>query len=152
MGQPKETRFFSQAVALFGLGQALGARLDRVRGRERRRGSEDGRWAPRSEGFCHHLAVGQIQADPFWLVGEFTTHFRTYLSGDWDVHWGYGFMLVSLMNMLVSCWFQLKELPTYEHVGFMLVSRRAQPPFCIQDHRIGCAAECLLSWPFGPEV
>ena len=26
---------------------------------------------------------------PFWLVGEFTTYFRTYLSGDWDVHWGY---------------------------------------------------------------
>ena len=25
---------------------------------------------------------------PFWLVGEFTTHFRTYYSGDWDVHWG----------------------------------------------------------------
>ena len=26
---------------------------------------------------------------PFWLVGEFTTHFRAYFSGDWDVHWGY---------------------------------------------------------------
>ena len=24
-------------------------------------------------------------------VGEFTTHFRTYLGGDGDVHWGYGF-------------------------------------------------------------
>ena len=22
-------------------------------------------------------------------VGEFTTHFRTYFSWDWDVHWGY---------------------------------------------------------------
>ena len=22
-------------------------------------------------------------------VGEFTTHLRTYFSGDWDVHWGY---------------------------------------------------------------
>ena len=22
-------------------------------------------------------------------VGDFTTHFRTYFSGDWDVHWGY---------------------------------------------------------------
>ena len=22
---------------------------------------------------------------PFWGIGEFTTHF----SGDWDVHWGY---------------------------------------------------------------
>ena len=28
---------------------------------------------------------------PLWLVGEFTTHFRTYLSGwiESDVHWGY---------------------------------------------------------------
>ena len=27
---------------------------------------------------------------PFWLVGEFTTHFRTYFSGwiESDVHWG----------------------------------------------------------------
>ena len=25
----------------------------------------------------------------FWLVGEFTTHFRLYFSGDWDVDWGY---------------------------------------------------------------
>ena len=24
-------------------------------------------------------------------VGEFTTHVRTYFSGDWDVHWGTGF-------------------------------------------------------------
>ena len=27
---------------------------------------------------------------PFW--GECTTHFRTHLSGDWDVHWGYGIL------------------------------------------------------------
>ena len=24
---------------------------------------------------------------PIWLVGEFTTHFRTYVGVDWDVHW-----------------------------------------------------------------
>ena len=31
---------------------------------------------------------------PFWLVGEFTTHFRTYFSGwiESDVHWGYGIL------------------------------------------------------------
>ena len=29
---------------------------------------------------------------PFWLVGEFTTHFRAYFSGDWDVRWGYGIL------------------------------------------------------------
>ena len=28
----------------------------------------------------------------FWLVGEFTAHFGTYFSGDWDVHWGYGLL------------------------------------------------------------
>ena len=27
---------------------------------------------------------------PFRLVGEFTTHFRTYFSGDWDARWGHG--------------------------------------------------------------
>ena len=25
-------------------------------------------------------------------IGEFSTHFRTYFSGDWDVHWGYGIL------------------------------------------------------------
>ena len=29
---------------------------------------------------------------PFWLVGDFTTHFRTYFSGDWDVYWAYGIL------------------------------------------------------------
>ena len=29
---------------------------------------------------------------PFWLVGEFTTHFRAFFRGDWDVHWGYGIL------------------------------------------------------------
>ena len=24
--------------------------------------------------------------------GEFTTHFRTYVSVEWDVHWGYGIL------------------------------------------------------------
>ena len=38
-----------------------------------------------------HLAVGQTNGIPFWSVGEFTTHFRTYFSGwiESDVHWGY---------------------------------------------------------------
>ena len=29
---------------------------------------------------------------PFWLVGECTTRYRLYFSGDWDVHWGYGIL------------------------------------------------------------
>ena len=28
----------------------------------------------------------------FGGIGEFTTHVRTYLGGDWDVHWGYGLL------------------------------------------------------------
>ena len=35
------------------------------------------------------MAVGPNQWCHFG-VGEFTTHFRTYFSGNWDVHWGYG--------------------------------------------------------------
>ena len=27
-------------------------------------------------------------------VGEFTTHFMTYFSGDWDVHWEHGLLTV----------------------------------------------------------
>ena len=30
---------------------------------------------------------GSTPMVPFW--GRCTTHFRTYCSGDWDVHWGY---------------------------------------------------------------
>ena len=29
------------------------------------------------------VVVNTVKRDPI-LVGEFTTHFRTYLSGDWD--------------------------------------------------------------------
>ena len=36
--------------------------------------------------FCH-AAVDQNQWYQFG-IGEFTTHFRTYFSGNWDVHWG----------------------------------------------------------------
>ena len=44
---------------------------------------------------------------PFWDpilvgIGEFTTHFRTYLSGDWDVHWGYDLGLL-LQGLFLSC-------------------------------------------------
>ena len=31
------------------------------------------------------MAVGQNQWDPILGVGEFTTRFRLYFSGDWDV-------------------------------------------------------------------
>ena len=59
------------------------------------------------EGFClgydlrsnrtSSLVAASFQLTHAWLwvktngtiLGKVTTHFRTYLSGDWDVHWGY---------------------------------------------------------------
>ena len=41
--------------------------------------------------FRNQVAEGQNRFGiPFWLVGEFSTHLRTYSSGDWDAHCGYG--------------------------------------------------------------
>ena len=37
---------------------------------------------------------------PFWLVGAFTTHFRTCFSGDWDVHWGFDLAFDPRPNIL----------------------------------------------------
>ena len=34
---------------------------------------------------------------PFW--GRCTTHFKTYFSGDWDVHWGYGILTHGQMKV-----------------------------------------------------
>ena len=39
------------------------------------------------------MAVGQNQWCHFRV--EFTTHFATYFSGDWDVHWGYEIWLLT---------------------------------------------------------
>ena len=35
--------------------------------------------------------MGQKQREPFWGFWC-TTHFRTHVSGDWDVHWRYGML------------------------------------------------------------
>ena len=53
---------------------------------------------PRPVGFKgKRLGPGSKPTVPFW--GRCTTHFRTYSSGDWDVHWGYGI----LTHGLVCC-------------------------------------------------
>ena len=36
--------------------------------------------------------------------GEFTTHFRTHFSGDWDVHWGYGILTHGHIAMTFKRW------------------------------------------------
>ena len=43
-------------------------------------------------GLWQHGCGGQSRStgSHFGGPGEFTTHFRTYFGGDWDVHWGCG--------------------------------------------------------------
>ena len=38
----------------------------------------------------HMAVVVKTVLGSHFGIGEFTNHFRTYLSGDWDVHWGHG--------------------------------------------------------------
>ena len=57
--------------------------------RQRHVGGTWGPLAPKSaQAFNMESLSVKTNGIPFWLVGEFTTHFRTYFSGDWDVHWG----------------------------------------------------------------
>ena len=49
--------------------------------------SQQPRQMPGSSYHCSMFgSLAGANGTPFWLVGEFTTHFRTYFSGDWDVH------------------------------------------------------------------
>ena len=41
--------------------------------------------------------MGMGQNLPFW--GRCTNHSRSYFSGDWDVHWGYGLLTHGQMGM-----------------------------------------------------
>ena len=43
------------------------------------------------------MAVGQNQWYHFWVGAP---PILVYFSGDWDVHWGYGILTHSQMNML----------------------------------------------------
>ena len=57
------------------------------------------------------MAVGQSRFGiPFWLEGEFTTHVRTYFSGDWDFHWG--------CDLGFDPWPHRKKLDQIETAGF----------------------------------
>ena len=46
------------------------------------------------------MAGGSKPMVPFW--GRCTTHFRTYFSGDWDVHWRYGILTHGGMAGILS--------------------------------------------------
>ena len=37
------------------------------------------------------VVVKTVLGSHFGGLGEFTTHLKTYFSGDWDVHWDTGF-------------------------------------------------------------
>ena len=45
------------------------------------------RWCEMDCATIHSMGGCPNQWHPI-LVGRCTTHFRTYFSGDWDVHWG----------------------------------------------------------------
>ena len=44
---------------------------------------------------------------PFWLVGEFATHFRTF---SWDVHWGYDLAFDPWPHGVcaLTCWWRVR--------------------------------------------
>ena len=77
-----------------GAGAAPGARraggeASQLRGAQGHRGRPGGGRAVWAGWFGRSRTSGLYQnrfGIPFWRIGEFTTHFRTY-SGDWDVHW-----------------------------------------------------------------
>ena len=66
------------------------------------RSNSPGALEAKSYGFLHGPWWSKPMGwSPFWWVGEFT-HFRTYLSRDWDVHWGYGLNPVPLVNIKIG--------------------------------------------------
>ena len=94
---------------------------------------------------CSQMAVGQNQWDPI-LVGRCTTHFRTYFSGDWDVHWGYGLLTHGQM-VTSSCFgvgFQFFELVA---VGVCLPHR----PLDTSMRQVRPAASARTRPAAGPE-
>ena len=67
-----------------------------------------------------HLALGQNRFGiPFWLVGDFTTHFRAYFSADWDVYWGYGILTHGRLAVALL-WMWAKSHMEFD-VGFPMV-------------------------------
>ena len=81
-----------------------------------------GGWRERHvDGSVSHKAVGvgQYQWDPI-LVGRRTTPFRTYFSGDWDVHWGYGILTHGHMGVI----FFREEVPSLALADSLMRGKR----------------------------
>ena len=64
---------------------------------------------------------------PFWLAGEFTTHFRTDFSGDWDVHWGYD-LDFDPINVVFSAPIFLAKALLFGFLGLVHFCRGLQRP------------------------
>ena len=76
------------------------------------------------------MAAGQVEsvsrANWPWLStpmgshfgGKCTTHVRNYLSGDWDVHWGYGVLTHSQLGAtLAKALKWANDLSTHQNPG-----------------------------------
>ena len=70
------------------------------------------------EGFKH--VASQFDVSFHVAVSRCTTHFRTYFSGDWDVHWGYGVLTHSHMEPILLV--ELLNRQPFSHNIFVIFS------------------------------
>ena len=63
---------------------------------------DDGQAIEQDESLKAIMAMVQNQWYHFG-IGEFTTRFRLYFSGDWDVHWGYDLGFCDHCLVCLSC-------------------------------------------------
>ena len=86
-------------------------------------------------------------------VGEFTTHFRSHFSGDWDVHWGRTGFLTPWPN-LVETWAARGMVSSQLCGGFFCLLGRRQVPTLkgalvspVSFQRFAFLLNCALSSP-----
>ena len=96
--------------------------------------------------------------DPILGIGC-TTHFRTYFSGDWDVHWGYGILTHSQMAVAQDSvpgehqnrWYMSVHPPQNGRIG------NAPWPnvYCCKNNEMACrqmGKTCGLRWLLNLEL
>ena len=78
---------------------------------------------------------------PYWLwvktvlgshfgVGEFTSHFRTYVSGDWDVHWRGTIWILTHGHISSFCFWPVLQTPSFGLFLFSSLGIRSSPLEC----------------------
>ena len=93
---------------------------------------------------------------PFWLVGEFTTRFRTCFSGAWDVHWARNparlprfedficsraaglWAGINYGHSLKSAWESLETVPPLP-LALLVAKLQSSPPFWPQSFPAICS-------------